>query len=58
MSLVVKTLKPVDPKTHSEVDVELYGADEMFLSQRDEAILLDRRQRQELLRVLEEWGPK
>lgn len=56
--IVLQTLKPVNERTHQDADVELLDDDELVLTQGDDTVRLDRRQRQELCRLLEEWPPK
>lgn len=59
MSMVLQTLKALSGKEHEDVCVELLDDDSVVLIQGDiDGVQLDRRQRQELSRVLEEWPPK
>lgn len=57
MSTVIATLKSVDGHEMDDIDVHLEDDGTMVLCGTD-YLTLDRRQRQELARVLEEWPPK
>lgn len=54
---IMQTLKALQGEA-DDVDFELVDDNQVVLSQHGDIIVLDHRQRQELLKALEEWGPK
>ena len=55
--VVMQTLKALQGEA-DDVDFELVDDDCVVLHQHNDLIVLDRRQRQELSKVLEEWPSK
>lgn len=55
--IVLQTLKALQGEA-DDVDFELVDDECIVLSQHGDLIVLDRRQRQELSKALEDWPPK